>query len=440
LHNIPRDERTINGPRAKMHGVSGVTLDDFVAVMPMHNYVFMPTREAWPPESVDARLPPVGKLSASKWLDANQAVEQLTWAPGKPPIIKGQLIAEGGWITRPGCSTLNLYRPPTIEQRSGDVSRWLNHIKKLYGSNADHIIKYLAHRVQHPHEKINHALVLGGDQGIGKDTLLAPIPHAVGPWNCQEVSPRQVMGRFNGFLKSVFLRISEARDLGDVDRYAFYDHLKAYVAAPPDVLRVDEKNLREHPVVNVCGVVITTNHKTNGIFLPADDRRHFVAWSTLTKDDFDEAYWKEMWAWFDDGGYEAITHYLATLELAGFNPKAPPPKTEAFWEIVNANRSNEDAEMADVIDTINASSIHDAITLVMLENATADSGFKNWLMDRKNARQIPHRLEACGYVPVRNSGAVDGLWKINDKRKVIYARRELDDNQRLAAASKLIKA
>ncbi len=82
--------------------------------------------------------------------------------------------------------------------------------------------------MQRPHEKINHALVLGGKQGIGKDTLLEPVKHAVGPWNFIEVSPQQVLGRFNGFLKSVILRVSEARDLGDFDRFAFYDHMKSY--------------------------------------------------------------------------------------------------------------------------------------------------------------------------------------------------------------------
>jgi Family of unknown function (DUF5906) len=141
--------------------------------------------------------------------------------------------------------------------------------------------------VQRPHEKINHALVLGGNQGVGKDTLLEPVKHAIGPWNFSEVSPQQLLGNFNGFLKSVILRVSEARDLGDVDRFKFYDHSKTLTAAPPDVLRVNEKNLREHYVPNIAGVIITTNHKTDGIFLPADDRRHFVAWSDLTRDDFD---------------------------------------------------------------------------------------------------------------------------------------------------------
>ena len=144
--------------------------------------------------------------------------------------------------------------------------------------------------------------MLGGAQGIGKDTLLEPVKAAIGPWNLIEVSPRHMLGRFNGFLKSVILRVSEARDLGDVDRFAFYDHMKTYTAAPPDVLRVDEKHLREYSILNCCGVIITTNHKADGIYLPADDRRHYVAWSELTKDDFDPTYWNRLWRWYQQGG------------------------------------------------------------------------------------------------------------------------------------------
>src|SRR4030095_2040344 len=97
---------------------------------------------------------------------------------------------------------------------------------------------------------------------------------------------------------------NESRDLGDVDRFAFYDHLKAITAAPPDVLRVDEKNLREYVVFNVCGLVITTNHKTDGLHLPADDRRHYVTWSDRTKDDavFGNGYWNRLYRWYSTGG------------------------------------------------------------------------------------------------------------------------------------------
>ena len=85
-------------------------------------------------------------------------------------------------------------------------------------------------------------------------------------------------------------RGSEAHDLGEVNRFSLYEHLKTYTAAPPDVLRVDEKHLREYAVWNVCGVVITTNHRLDGLYLPPDDRRHYAAWSARTKADFDDGY------------------------------------------------------------------------------------------------------------------------------------------------------
>ena len=260
-----------------------LSAEDFYAYMPMHNYIYAPTRETWPASSVNARVAPIkgtnGKaIPASAWIDKNRPVEQLSWIPGKPMLIKGRLISEGGWIEHQGSTVFNLYRAPTIA--AGDptqAGQWIDHVEMIYPDDAGHIIRWLAHRVQRPGEKINHALVLGGPPGVGKDTLLEPAKRAIGPWNFVEVSPSHMLGRFNGYVKSVILRISEARDLGDVNRFAFYDHMKVYTAAPPDVLRCDEKNLREYSVPNICGVVITTNYKGDGIYLPADDRRHYVA-------------------------------------------------------------------------------------------------------------------------------------------------------------------
>ena len=253
---------------------------------------------------------------------SNRPVEQMTWAPGLPMIIRDRLISGGGWIERKGVSCFNLYRPPTIKPgNAAEAGPWLEHVHKVFPDDAEHIIKWLAHRVQRPDIKINHALVLGGDQGIGKDTILEPVKHAIGPWNFQEVSPQKMLGRFNGFLKSVILRVSEARDLGDVDRFAFYDHLKAYTAAPPDVLRVDEKNLREYNILNCVGVLITTNHKTDGIYLPADDRRNYVAWSDCRKTDFANSYWNRIYRWYDNGGDRHVAAYLAELDHFNLRPK-----------------------------------------------------------------------------------------------------------------------
>jgi len=423
----------------------GCELEDFVAYMPAGSFMFMPTRELWPASSVNARVPPVDvgadkPIPASRWLATRRAVEQMTWAPGKPMKIKDQLISEGGWIERPGCTVFNLYRPPTIVPKCGPVDPWLDHIRHLFGDeSAEHIIRWLAHRVQRPHEKVNHSLVLGGAQGVGKDTALEPVKTTIGPWNFIEVSPRQMLGRFNGFVRAVILRVNEARDLGHIDRFAFYDHMKAYTAAPPDVLRVDEKFTREYYVLNVCGIIITSNHKTDGIYLPPDDRRHFVAWSELTKDDFPAEYWRRLYAWYADGGIEHVGAYLHALDISGFDAKAPPPKTAAFHEIVGASRAPEDAELADVLDALGRPP---ATTLEKITQKASEIDhyeFAQWLRDRKHARQVPHRLEECGYVRVENPRAQDGRFKIQGRRQVIYARQNLSLRDRIAAAEQLAR-
>ena len=122
--------------------------------------------------------------------------------------------------------------------------------------------------VENANVKLNHALVLGGNFGIGKDTLLEPVVRAVGSWNCHEISPTTLLATFTAFNKSVILRISEARGTGELNIYSFYEHSKAIIATPPNVLRVNAKFVPEYHIPNIVGVVITTNFKTNGMFLP----------------------------------------------------------------------------------------------------------------------------------------------------------------------------
>lgn len=434
-------------PRAS----DGVLLDDFRAYMPTHSYFFVPTGELWPASSVNARIAPVplvdrqgkplldenGKpktIKAATWLDEHRPVEQVTWAPGEPQVIENRLMSDGGWFNKPGCNVFNQYRPPCL--RSGDAgqaSPWVDHIKRVYPDDAEHLIRWLAHRTQRPEEKINHALVMGGSQGIGKDTILEPVKAAIGPWNFAEVSPQHLLGRFNSFVKSVILRISEARDLGDIDRFAFYDHMKTYTAAPPDVLRVDEKHLREYSALNVCGVIITSNHKSDGIYLPADDRRHYVAWSDAAREDFSANYWNDLYGWYRQGGTEHVGAYLRCLDLGDFDAKAPPPKTDAFWDIVGANRTPEEAELSDALEKLGWP---DAVTISRVASYAVDE-FREFLLDRRNARRVPHRFEECGYVQARNPSAQDGLFKVDGKRCVIYAKKALSRREQLAAAERL---
>lgn len=415
----------------------------FYAYLPTHQYLHRPTRAFWPAASVDGSLTmKIEGKKVSQWLDKFRAVQQATWHPAHGEVLLDTIVADGGFVPKPGAKVYNRYRPPVLAPSTGDASPWLNHLQAIYPGEAAHLIKWFAHRIQRPGEKINHALVLGGAQGIGKDTILEPVRRGVGPWNWADIDPKKLTGAFNPFVESVVLRINEARDLGDLDRFAFYDHSKTYIAAPPDVLMCNNKHQREYPVFNVMGVILTTNHKTNGIYLPLDDRRHYVAWSNATKDDFTEGYWRSLWDWLDAGGGEAVVGYLQGVDLSGFNPKAPPPKTEAFYAIVQANANPDDLTLAGLMLREDGSKLP-AVTLNMVVQAAVEAEETDLafaLSDTKNRRRVPHMMEKAGYVPVRNEYAADGLWKIDGRRQVVYGDSALSTPERVTFARSLVGA
>jgi hypothetical protein len=138
--------------------------------------------------------------------------------------------------------------------------------------------------------------------------------------------------------------------------------------------------------------------------------------------------------WYHRGGIGHVAAYLAELDISTFDPKAPPRKTAAFWAIVDANRAPESGELADALDKLGNPN---ATTIIDITNSAADSDFVEWIKDRKNRRAIPHRLEKCGYIPVRNDTAQDGLWVVGGARQVIYAKKELSLSDQLKAAGQL---
>ncbi len=429
-------------PKHKKGKAQPLPISDFVAHSPDHTYIYRPTGEGWTSAAVNARVMPVkiggGKkpLAANVWLDRNDAVEQRTWAPGEPQIVKDKLVADGGFFDKPGASVFNLYKPPqVIAATNREIQFWRNHLHELWPDEADHMERWFAHRVQRPGEKINHALVPGGEQGIGKDAVIAPLKVAVGTWNFAEVSPQEALGAFNEFRQSVVLRISEGKDLGDIDRFAFYDGTKTLIAAPPETLRVNPKFVKPYYVLNVTGVIITTNHKVGGLFLPLDDRRHFIAWSTVERSAFNEAYWSRYWARLEAGGAAAVADYLRTLDLGGFNPKAPPRQTQAFFEMANAMRSEKESDMDDILESLNRPDALVISNIIRRARILGRHDFAEWLKDgSKNGRQTALYLEDCGYRRLSNPHDRRGRWQIDGQRiGGVYVRKNLRDREAIAA-------
>lgn len=421
------------------------TLCQFWAHLPSGKIIHEASRQLWAAGSFDkhcGRIKDAMKtegpgMLASTWLSQHRAVQSMGWDPGEPMIIEGRILAED-WVRAPNCRTFNIYLPPAIVARPGDVSIWLDHIRFIYPAEADHIVLWFAHRVQRPGEKVNHGLVFIGDPGIGKDTAIEPVVAAIGSQNFKSITAaRFFKSDFNGYLKSVMLRIDEVHDLGGESKYAFHDRTKPVLAAPPASHEINEKHIPHHSARNVCGVILTSNHG-DALYLDRNDRRHYVCISDRKKEDFREGYFEELYGWFDKGGNEAVAHFLRNLDLSAFNPKTPPPKTAGWHMVVTAGLAPESGDLADVIEAIGKPA---ALTLAMIRQRTPpESQLRLTFEDAKLRRNIPKRLAECGYIAVANPDAREsgGRWRVPPGNKTtIYARQELGEGERVAAARAL---
>jgi Bifunctional DNA primase/polymerase, N-terminal/Family of unknown function (DUF5906) len=393
-----------------------------------NQFIYRPTKAMWPGPAVNRRVFPIQDgekengdpryVQAAEWIPRHQAVEQISWLPGEDEFVGDRYINAGGWEHSEGASVYNMYRPPTREAREGDVSLWVNHIQVLYGvESAEHILNWMAHRVQFPGDKLNHALVLGGPPGTGKDTILAPLREAVGQGNFTEASPKNLLERFNPWAQSVVLRISEAKDLGDMDRYAFYDATKTLIAAPPETTWINPKFVKPYLIQNLCGVIITTNYREHGMYLPADDRRHYVVWTDIERTAFEDDHWRRIWDWYGRGGYEACMWFLGTRDLSAFNPKAPPVQTEAFLRIVQSYGGKEIRTVDNALDQMD---YPEATTWVKVTGNMSDADREHYNSE-KVREHATSWMKACGYEVERNPGEVKrGRWLVNGVKATVY--------------------
>jgi hypothetical protein len=201
---------------------------------------------------------------------------------------------------------------------------------------------------------------------------------------------------------------------------------------------INQKYVPIYNAFNCTSVIITTNHRTDGLYLPADDRRHYAAWSEAKREDMHQAFWDEVWNFYErQNGFAHVRAFLLQRDLSKFNAKAPPAKTAWFDAIVDANCAPEEGALADVVEKLGAP---DALTLAALSEAARKGHLDLYFLitDKTKRRAIPHRLEKAGYVACRNDTAKDGLWKINGRRQTVYTRSNLSLKHRTEAARRLV--
>lgn len=292
------------------------------------------------------------------WLSGSTArceiVEQVTYDPGLDPGVVTNNI---------GVRVYNLYRPSPLPPRglgsADDVRPWLALLRALKLEGGEEVEEMLLDRlawvVQRPGVKVNHGMLFGGDKGIGKDSFLAPVLDAVGRHNIKTIDGADLASDFNSYLAGTKVVVVNEIDFGDhKDRRLVSERLKRVLAAPPDTLTVNEKNLRPYEIPNRVQVIGMTNHRLC-LHIEHNERRWLPIWcaAKITPQTREQwtTWFERYWDWLADGGSSRVLAFLRARDISHFRPGAKPPVTTWMEELMRASRDPVEIWLIELIES-----------------------------------------------------------------------------------------
>ncbi len=286
------------------------------------------------------------RVEAATFFDENRTamgshlLTGLTYAAGESMLVrKGTGAYANKWHNA---------RPAGVP---GDVSPWLEHAERMVPDQAEreHVLNVMAFKRQYPARKINHAVLHTGVPGSGKDTLWAPFLYSIGGSSLQNVAvarAEEVAGAWGYSYESEVIVLNEIRNKRGEDRRVMENNLKPVIAAPPELLLVNKKQMHPYYVMNRVFVLSFSNDRAP-ITIPADDRRWFVIWSEAPRMSDYEA--RQLWGWYQSGGFDAVAAWLDQRDVSAFNPGATPPLTDAKISMIDLGMSGGELYLADMV-------------------------------------------------------------------------------------------
>lgn len=217
---------------------------------------------------------------------------------------------------------LNLWRGLAYAPRPGSWARLRDHIRDVICDRDpvidDYLIRLLARTVQRPGEQGEIAVVMQGEEGVGKGILATVMVKLFGQHGFKINNSEHLVGKFNGHLQDcVVLYADEAFWAGDRKHAGI---LKAMIT--DEVLPIEDKFKRAIQARNHVHLFMASNEDW---VVPASiNARRFLVLKVSAARRGDAAYFQAIIDELESGGYEAMLHDLLAVDLASFNHRAVP--------------------------------------------------------------------------------------------------------------------
>jgi hypothetical protein len=217
---------------------------------------------------------------------------------------------------------LNLWRGWGVVPKAGDWRLIRAHIEQVIADgNAEfalYVIRWIAWSIKHPGAPAEVALVLIGEKGAGKGTLIRCLERIFGLHAFQVTSRDEVIGKFNGHLQDAILFVADEAYWGGDKRCV--GRLQGMITEPK--LPIERKGFDLVRVPNCLHVLMLAEP---GWVIPAGRyERRYAALTVSDRRREDKEYFTALYRQIAEGGAEAMMWDLMRMDLGDWHPREIP--------------------------------------------------------------------------------------------------------------------
>lgn len=281
-----------------------------------------------------------------KMPDKDVAVSELWLASPRRQTVVCRTFKAGGGLMLPdpdGRRALNTWKPFDRSVEVHDVEAtgiglFLDHVRFLFGDDAERFLDWLAHIEQRP-DVLPHTawLHIAKNFGMGRNWLASVLSRVWGGAVAANLDLVALLGNgFNGRLsRKVLAIVDEIREGGRDSQWEHSEKLKSVITE--ETRLINPKYGRQSMEYNACRWLMFSNH-VSAIPLETGDRRFEVVCTDAMPRD--AAYYTRLYNALQDKVFiAAVAQFFLTRDLSRFNPGAIAANTTAKQAVTRASQT-----------------------------------------------------------------------------------------------------
>lgn len=252
---------------------------------------------------------------------------------------------------------------------------WEDHLRRLFGGEAEILKQWMAWLVQHPDQRIGWAPVLVGPEGCGKSILVKGLVGCLGERYVAEVGPSAFTDAFNGHSEGKLLVVGEEIRVSGKSRYEILDSLKTRITND----RIDIRRMHQDrkTIINTASYLFCSNHDD---CLPLDTSgRRWAVFSCIPQTakgivelGLDAAYFARLGDTIRDRA-GAIYSWLMSVDVSAFDPKGRAPVTAGTVEMIEATTDEDYESILRMLESGGVSGANDRVFINAAVAAVANN-------------------------------------------------------------------